>query len=56
MRALLVVPPDPTLYLLACLAETLEVVLPDVLLFETAEEPLDHAFLLGRVGSDVLLP
>ena len=37
MRSLLVVPSDPTAYLLARLPERLEVVLPHALLFQTTE-------------------
>ena len=55
MGSLFVVPPDPTLQLLACLAETLEVVLPDTFFFQTAKESLDQPILLRRIGCDVFL-
>ena len=55
MWPLLVVPSDPTAYLLAGLGESLEVVLPDAFFLQAAEEPLDHPVLLRRVRGNVLL-
>jgi hypothetical protein len=55
MWALFVVPPDPASYLLTCLRESLEVVLPDALLFKTSKELLYQAVLLWRAGRDVVL-
>ena len=55
MGTALVVPADPLADRRARLDEALEVVLPDALLLELAEEALDHAVLLGRVGRDELL-
>ena len=50
MRALVVVEVDPGGDGGLCLLEGLEVVEPDALLLECAEEPLDHPILLRAVG------
>src|SRR4029434_8012531 len=55
VRALLVVPTDPRAQLSPGVLEADEAVLPDALLFQAAEEALDHPVLLRRVGRDELL-
>jgi hypothetical protein len=55
MRPLLVVVVDPVADGLPGLGEAAEVVLPDALLFETAEESLDDPVLLWGIGGDELL-
>ena len=51
-----VVPLDPPAHGSLRLPETPEVRLPGALLFQAAEEPLDQAILLGRIGRRELLP
>src|SRR5262245_66614348 len=55
VRALLVVPADPRAQLAPRVVEAGEVVLPDAFLLQTAEEALDDAVLLRRVGRDEFL-
>jgi len=55
MGTTLVVPADPLADRYPCLDEAGEVVLPDALLPEAADEALDHAVQLRREGGDELL-
>ena len=55
METTLVVPADLSVHRRPRSGTVGEVVLPDVLLFQAAEEALDDAVLLRRVGRDVLL-
>src|SRR4030095_9768094 len=55
MWALFVVPADPRGQLTLRVVEAGEVVLPDTFLLQAAEEALDDAVLLRRVGRDELL-
>ena len=55
MGSLLVVVFDPAIDGLSGLRKAPEVMLPDALLLQIAEEALDHAVLLRRIGCDELL-